>query len=225
MSLAIGGSPPTRWRSSGRPSICTDRDGNSRAVGEGDARVHEQQAGDEGGVLHREPQRQRAAHRQAAHEHLAVRLGEVEQLVLDRGVPVLPAGPVHLLPRGAVAGQARGGDGETVLGHRRGPVGHARRGAGEAVDEHHGDGATVVADGLGTRHQWHGVIVSRGGVAVEGIEGSWPVRRSPLVTVPPTVARPCRRVRRVSSTVAATADADASRTGLAEGVRGCSTGC
>ncbi len=57
------------------------------------------------------------------------------------------------------------------------------------------------------------------GAAVEGIGGSWPVRRSRLGTVPPTVARRCRRVRRVSSTVAATADADASRTGLAEGVR------
>ena len=72
-----------------------------------DGRVDQDQGAHVVGSLFGQPQRQRAAHRQAGHGRPVALRAQVDQRGVDLAVPVLPGGGVHLLPGGAVAGQAR----------------------------------------------------------------------------------------------------------------------
>ena len=145
-------------------------------------RVDDHDPADRVAVPGGQPQGQRAAHRQAADEDPRAPLAQRPQLAVDLGVPVLPAGELHVLPAGAVAGQQRQRDREPALGQVLGPGAQRLRGAGETVAEEDADLSAVVAERLGSGKERHrrSPVREKDGVATPGV-------RSPYATVlPPT---------------------------------------
>ena len=108
----------------------------------------------------REVEREQPAERLADHGDPAAPHAQRIGGALDGLGPVLPAGPIEVLERRAVARESRRPDGEACPGERFAEVTDLVRRPGEPVNEHHAD--LVIADEVERLSQRRAVPHSHG---------------------------------------------------------------
>jgi hypothetical protein len=118
-------------------------------VGGRHRRVDEEEPGHLRGPLLGEAQREAPAHGQPGHEDLCTGVAQVGQGPCGLAVPVMPRGRIHLLPRGAVAGEPGDAYGHALGGEVLPPGTHGGRRAGEPVQQQHSRVTALGGEGLG----------------------------------------------------------------------------